>query len=223
MKWGYLVVAITGALGLVVAWASHPTAKIQGNPRPSRKAAFPLEEAFPPPGEDSKDAHFVSAQGAVRLSPRPAEPIGTPSAPPQPVLRRGPQGGQWGHLNYLKGVSAGQGEAGRQEALHRTATYLSIDAARVSEFEDAARQSVIEMEQALDVRKGELSTPVPPGGSAVAGEQERLSQERYAAARSKALDRLERFLAQSTVHQEFRWSFDSWASMVANKTRGLDQ
>jgi hypothetical protein len=126
-------------------------------------------------------------------------------------------------MSYLQGISAGQGEPGCQEAIRRTAAHLSIDAARVSEFEVAARQSVLEMEQALEARKKEVSTLPPAEGSSVLTEQERLSAERYAAARSKALDRLEGFLAQSPVHQEFRWSFDSWASMVANKTRGQDR
>jgi hypothetical protein len=132
----------------------------------------------------------------------------------------GPPGGHWDNMRYLQGISAGQGEAGGQEAIRRTAAHLLIDAARVSEFEAAARESVLEMEQALEVRKRELCTSKPAEGSSGLSEQERLSQERYRAARTKALDRLERFLAQSTVHQEFRWAFDSWASMVATKTRG---
>ena len=126
-------------------------------------------------------------------------------------------------MRYLQGISAGQGEAGCQEAIRRTAAHLSIDATRVSDFEVAARQSILEMEQALEVRKRELSTTSTVEGSSVQSEQERLSQERYAAARSKALDRLKGFLAQSPVHLDFCWAFDSWASTVANKTRGDDR
>jgi hypothetical protein len=139
------------------------------------------------------------------------------------VAKSGPPGGRLDRLRYLQGISSGAGEAGGQEAIRRTAAHLSIDAARVSEFELAARQSVHEMEQALDVRKREVSASLPQGGSSGQSENERLSQERYAVARTKALERLDRFLVQNTVHQEFRWEFDSWASMVAQKARVLDR
>jgi hypothetical protein len=95
-----------------------------------------------------------------------------------------------------------------------------IDPVQVAAFEVSAKQSVLEMERALERRRSELSSLPPAEGSSVLGEQERLSEERYARARSKALDRLERFLAQSTVHQEFRWAFDSWAATVAAKAWG---
>jgi hypothetical protein len=139
------------------------------------------------------------------------------------VPKVGPSGGRLDRLRYLEGISVGQGEAGGQEAIRRTAAHLSIDAARVSDFELAARQSVLEMERALDVRKRELSTALPQAGSSGPSDEERQSRERYAAARAKALERLDRFLAQNTVHQQFRWEFDSWASMVAQKARVLDR
>jgi hypothetical protein len=207
--------ALGGAVALLVLWLSHPAARIQETPKPLKE---------PPSAEEGpEDSRFPSTHVKASPSAGAAEPIGTPSVSLKPVPKVGPPGGHWDHLRYLQGISAGQGEAGCQEAIRRTAAYLSIDAARVSEFGAAARQAVLEMEQALEVRKAELSTSTPAGGSSVVGEQARRSEERYAGARAKALDRLESFLAQSTVHQEFRWAFDSWASMVANKTRGEDR
>jgi len=214
--------ALCGALVLLVVWLSHSAARIEGAPKPPAKRGLALQEA-PSAEEGSRDSRFTSSPTQASPSARAPEPVGTPSAASKPLPKVGPPNGQWGHMSYLQGISAGLGEPGCQEAIRRTAAHLSIDAARVSEFQVAARQSVLEMEQALEARKKEVSTLAPAVGSSVLSEQERLSAERYAAARSKALDRLEGFLAQSPVHQEFRWSFDSWASMVANKTRGQDR
>jgi hypothetical protein len=222
MKRMHTRLALGGALVLLIAWLSHSVSRIQGAPQPP---ATPVSapQGAPSAEEGPKDSRFARSPGRALTSARAAEPIGTVSASPKPVPKVGPPRGLWDHMSYLQGISAGEGEPGCHEAIRRTAAHLSIDAARVSEFEVAARQSVLEMEQALEARKKELSTAPPAEGSSVPSEQERLSAERYSAARSKALDRLEGFLAQSPVHQEFRWSFDSWASMVANKTRGLDR
>jgi hypothetical protein len=214
--------ALGGALVLLILWLSHSAASTQGTPKPAAKPV-PGPMGAPSAPEGPRDSRFASNLGTASPSGSAAEPIQTPSASLLPVPKMGPPGGHWDHMSYLQGISAGQGEAGCQEAIRRTSAHLSIDATRVSDFQVAARQSVLEMEQALEVRKRELSTAPPAEGSSVLSEQDRLSEGRYAAARSKALDRLEGFLTQCPVHQEFRWAFDSWASMVANKTRGEDR
>jgi hypothetical protein len=131
----------------------------------------------------------------------------------------GPPGGAWDHLAYLKRVPPGRGEAGCREAIRLTADRLRIQPARQAEFEQAARQSVFEMEQALVRRDQDLSSLAPVEGIAVPDVSQTLSEQRYLEARSKALERLEPFLTRSPAHQDFRWAFDSWASMVASKAR----
>jgi len=219
---GIAASALGGALVLLVLWTLHPAAGSPQTPRPSTPQE-PAPGETPLAGRGTQESRFPGGQGPASPSARAAGSTGTPLASPPPGPRVGPPGGHLDRLRYLQGISGGQGEAGGQEAIRRTAAHLSIDAARVSEFEIAARESVLEMEQALDVRKRELSASLPGGGSSGPSEQERLSQERYAAARAKALERLDRFLAQNSVHQEFRWEFDSWASMVAQKARVLDR
>jgi len=210
--------ALGGSSLLIVLWLSYPEASIQGTRSLPRKAVLPPKEA-PPAGEGPQGARVLSRQGAAPPSANAAAPTGTRSASPIPLPQGGRPGGRWDHMPYLQGIAPGQGEAGCHEAIRRTAAHLSIDPAQAADFEISAKQSVLEMEQALERRKRELSTLPPAEGPSVPSEQERRSEERYAAARSKALGRLERFLAQNTVHQEFRWAFDSWASMVAVKVR----
>ena len=212
-------VALGGALVLLVLWFSYPAAGIEGTPGLPRKAVSSPNEA-PPGGGRPQDARGSSSRGRASPWANGAAPTGTASAAQKPGPQAGPPGGRWDHLRYLQGIAAGQGEAGCREAIRRTAAHLSIDAAQTAAFEVSAKQSVLEMEQALERRRCDLSTLPPAGGSSDPSEQARRSEERYAAARAKALDRLERFLAQSTVHQEFRWAFDSWAATVAAKAWG---
>jgi hypothetical protein len=207
-----------GALVFLVLWLLRPTDGIPEIPNPSTKPALASQEASMAQ-DSSKVAIHSSSGGPASSSAKAAEPKESPALSPQPKAKAGPPGGHLDRLRYLQGISGGQGEAAGQEAIRRTAVHLSIDPVRVSEFQAAARQSVLEMEQALDVRKRELSSSSHAPGGSVPSEQERLSQERYASARAKALERLERFLVQDPVHREFRWEFDSWASMVAQKAQ----
>lgn len=211
-------VALGGTLVCLAFWVRYPTNLICGTPRPLSKSVSLLEGA-PQPTEKPKDSLFPMSPGAAPTLASAAVPTGTPSAFPKPAPKVGPPGGRWDYMKYLEDIPSDQGEAGRQEAIRRTAAHLSIDAALAPEFEEAAQQSVLEMEQALEVRKGDLSSLPPAERTSTQSEPERQSEERYAAARVKALERLEKFLAQSPVQQEFRWAFDSWASTVASKTR----
>lgn len=218
VKRTHVAAVAAGALVLVFLWAVHPAAKIGGPPSAPRRAVTLPAEA-PAAGAEPRPSVSPSIPGAATPSEKPAErtPLAAASTPAMPKV--GPPGGRWDHMRFLDAVHAGQGEAGRQEAIRLTATRLSIDAGRISEFEEAARQSVLEMQQALELRERELATLPPAQVASSQSEPERQSEERYAAARAKALERLEKFLAQNTAHQEFRWEFDSWASLVAKKAR----
>jgi hypothetical protein len=124
-------------------------------------------------------------------------------------------------MGYLDAVAPGQGEATLQEAIRRTAHQLEVEPDSRAAFEEAARESVLEMEQALAVRERELACLVPRGdGRLEESEASRRSAERYAAARERALLRIEKFLGEGPNPQAFRWGFDSWASLVAAKARG---
>jgi hypothetical protein len=110
------------------------------------------------------------------------------------------------------------GEAGREEAIRRTAEHLSIEPQLRVAFEVMARQSALEMEQAMAVRGVEVSAlgVVSPS---VRNELV-VSTQRYAAARQGALDRIEPYLGQTPACQDFRQEFDSWAGLVAAKAQG---
>lgn len=104
---------------------------------------------------------------------------------------------------------------GREAALRKTAEHLSIDPASRPAFFDAARQSVLDMEQARALRSREVSAlgVVSPS----VGNELRSSTERYAAAREGALGRVEPYLGQSPASQNFRLEFDAWAALVVSK------
>jgi hypothetical protein len=107
------------------------------------------------------------------------------------------------------------GDMGRDAAIHKTADHLSIEVGSRTAFQAAARQSVLDMEQARVLRCREVSAlgMVSPS----VGDEFRRSIERYAAAREGALGRIEPYLGQTPACQEFRQDFDSWAGLVAVK------
>jgi hypothetical protein len=107
---------------------------------------------------------------------------------------------------------------GREAAIRKTAEHLSIEEGASSAFLDAARQSVLDMEQARVLRSREVSAlgVISPA----VGNELRSSGERYSSARQAALGRVEPYLGQSPSCQEFRQQFDSWAALVESKGQG---
>jgi hypothetical protein len=110
---------------------------------------------------------------------------------------------------------------GRDVAIQKTADHLSIEAGLRTTFQAAARQSVLDMEQARALRSREVSALGVVSTSV--GEEFRRSTERYAAAREGALGRVEPYLGQSPASQEFRQEFDAWAGLVAAKGQGANR
>jgi hypothetical protein len=220
MKRVHMSLALGSVAVLLAFWVVRPGARSweAESPKASRSAPAPLRP-------EEKLSTSVSASVPHRAPP-PAPSVESPgSSPPAPqVSQASSPAGHWGHWGYLEGIAWGSSELGRLEAIRTTAAYLSIESGSLLAFEDAAWQSIQELEQALAVREQELATLEPAGVSpSVQSESGRQSEGRYAAVRQKALERMERFLCQTPVHQEFRWGFDSWASMVSAKARGIDR
>ncbi|HEV3029470.1 MAG TPA: hypothetical protein VG457_17960 [Planctomycetota bacterium] len=118
-------------------------------------------------------------------------------------------------ISDVKRTSKDPGETQR-EAIRATADYLSIPPASRLAFEEAARQSVLELEMALAALRGDLAELAQKGLSPAAGSKpRRLAEDRYAAARRNALDRLQPFLSGSTNAKEFQWGFESWAATIS--------
>jgi hypothetical protein len=110
-----------------------------------------------------------------------------------------------------------------REAIRATAEYLSIPPASLLAFEEAARQSVLELEMALAARKEELAGLAQEGLSpAEANDTRLMAMARYAAARRKALDRLQPFLYGCTNAKEFQWGFDSWVATVSAQAQRVN-
>jgi hypothetical protein len=126
-----------------------------------------------------------------------------------------------GPWEVLKEIPSGLGDMGREAAIRKTADHLLIEAGAREAFQAAARQSVLDMEQARALRSREVSAlgVVSPS----VGDEFRRSTERYAAAREGALGRLEPYLSQTPASQEFRQEFDSWMGLVAAKGQGANR
>ncbi|HVR83593.1 MAG TPA: hypothetical protein VMU54_04730 [Planctomycetota bacterium] len=113
------------------------------------------------------------------------------------------------------------GDMGREAAIRTTADHLSIEAGSRPAFLAAARQSVLDMDEARALRSREVSAlgVVSPA----VGVEFRRSTERYAAAREGALGRIEPYLGQTPACQSFRQDFDSWAGLVAAMAQGRNR
>lgn len=161
-----------------------------------------------------------------RRNPIPSEQEPTPavaaiaSASPEvrPPREKAVRAPLWEQLSSLKGGSGDR----RQEAIQAIAAYLSVAPTSRIAFEEAALQSILDIDQAVAVRLQELSTPTPTG---VSREVERTlsrdSDARFDAARRRALERMEPFLNRSGSHQEFRREFDTWAATLSAASRGI--
>lgn len=202
----------TGAMILAI-WAMHPRAAIQELSRHSRAPRSAPELPAPP---------VACAGRPLQVGPDAKVPESSPSLDPDREARtrnrKAPLEGALGARDsweFLRGIPPGVGEMGREAALRKTAEHLSIDPASRPAFFDAARQSVLDMEQARALRSREVSAlgVVSPS----VGNELRSSTERYAAAREGALGRVEPYLGQSPASQNFRLEFDAWAALVVSK------
>lgn len=209
-------VACGGLAGLLVLWAAYPNPGRSDRPHPSSRSEAGVPVA---PVRNRAEPLLAIPLPSIPPSATPADgPKSSPMAAPAP--REGASPGSWDHLSFLSGVSSGSGQS-LQEAVRATAVYLSVESGSLMAFEEAARRSAVEMQQALARREQDLAT-LGPGEvyPSVPSEACRRSEERYAAARLRALQRLEPYLDETPCHREFRWAFDSWAGMVSAKAWG---
>jgi hypothetical protein len=208
MKKMHFVVALGGLTILLALWmaclrTANPDALRSSKPAGSGSeeqpqiASLPDPESMSPETKSTPTAERTTQSVASSKSSRPA--------------------GLWDRLPVVKG----HGDP-REAAIGATAAHLAIGSSSLPAFQEAARQSLQELDQALSIRQQEVSAPI---SSAMAREgrieMSRQSDARYEAARRSALDRLEPFLNRSQNHLEFRRELDTWASTISTTSRGL--
>jgi hypothetical protein len=215
MKKLHISVALVTFAGLLALWAARARTGISQAPRApqsQRSGLEPVPEMILPSMPVSVPALGTSSVHPVEKST--ASPDSEAQAIPSAKLQK--------RISAIKQDFGDPGEA-KREAIRATAEYLSIQPASLLAFEEAARQSVLELEMALAARKGDLAGLAPKGLSPPeASNTRRLAEARYAATRRNALDRLQPFLSGCTNAQEFQWGFDSWAATVSAQAQPVN-
>lgn len=202
MKKMHLVVALGGLTVLLVLWI---VCSRTPNPAALRRSK--------PSGSGLKEQPQI-----VSLPDRePIFPVTKSTPPAERASKASRPAGLWDRLSAVKG----SGDP-REAAIGATAAHLAVGSSSLPAFQEAARQSLQELDQAQSIRQQEVGAPISPG-MAREGRMEisRLSDARYDESRRRALDRLEPFLNRSPNHLEFRREFEVWASTISTTSRGL--
>lgn len=205
MKKMHISVALVTLAGLLALWATRARTGIAQAPQSLKSASEPAPEVTLPPMPEN-----VPTVGTSPVHPlekfKPSPPSEAQAISSAKLQKR---------MSAIQRDSQDPDEA-KREAIRATAEYLSIPPASRLAFEEAARQSVLELEMAFAALRGDLAELAQKGLSLAAGSNpRRLAEARYAAARRNALDRLQPFLSGSTNAKEFQWGFESWAATVS--------
>ena len=204
MKKLHLGLLVAGLMVLLVLWPKGPRGVSTDRPKKpdrSRKAEAPLEENPLLESKRIDPSEKFQAHDSMRAS------------------RRTASSGLWNWLSKEKRSASGDSE---REAIRATAKYLALEPSSLTAFEAIARQSIQDLDLALAIRQQELLMPIPQGMTRKAQvEMSRQSVARFNDARRRALERMEPYLNQTSIHQEFRGEFDTWAATLSMMGRGV--